>query len=551
MKKLHLRSINSTLSSAFIYAMTLSLAFNAPLYAQTIQINEQSTPLDHLKAMPRPKFKQGTTLLLPLGQSNCGLHADIHTELANYWGFGLEISDSKLDQVARANPGRYQLMVNQASIYRIYNNYRGDVVGLPVLPPNTWLRDKDGNIIFRGRNPVVSPAAPDEAFKIIGDYLGQRISKFETNAGQAIKVVLNEAESGLDNPAFLGGPNMAQFLGQDAAVLDDFNNSGFTGWYDYVSHNKARQERLIKEALFSHLQSRPVYSLFVTDQYGNERGRWGGWQNSMFRFEHFINSSFKPIVSDYTAPQMFYSANNSGWSGVHTGSLVRYDALTQALNNISGAIRLGQKFTYPWVSMGWLEGRISTPEEFMGMMKAYYTAGAIGSVGGYFVCNGPIWSALYKNTAIGTTTPTLIQQYAIQGHVHALFSHLEEYLRNGDLLPGPNLHPYTTSTQVLPAMEFPAEGETQQVPVGTRMVTIPTSRVLARKIRGEDRWLVIAWANVGDDRDVRVKIDDKLGIQTLRARKAGTMYIFKIVNGQIQRTLIDIDPMNPTNNLSS
>lgn len=548
MKKLVLGSIRSAMSSVLIYGITLNMVVNLPLYAQTIQINEQSTPLDHLKAMPRPIFKNGNTLL-PLGQSNCGLHKDIDVELANNWGYGLLITRVGIAQVAKANPGRYPLMVTIGSLYRYYDNYRGDKPGLPVLPANTWLRDKYGNIILEGGRAIVSPAAPNETSEIIGAHLGQMISQLEKDIGQPIKVILNEGEAGL---WLLLDRDPATFFGKDPTVLADFNNSGMSWWTKYISYNKARQEKVLKNKLYSYLQSRPIYSWYQ-EQYGTERGRWSSWRRYIFAYEYFLDSVLKPVVSDYTAPEMYFSFHNSGWSGIHYSSTMPWDALTQALNNISGGIRLGQKFTYPWVSMGW-EGYatqpISSPDQFMGMMKTYYTAGAIGSVGGYFVCSGTIWDALINNKPVGTTTPTLIRQLSVQGHAHALFSHLEEYLRNGDLLPGPNLHPYKSETEVLPAMEFPAEGQTQQVQGQWGLVTIPTARVVARKIRGEDRWLVTAWANVGNDRDIRVKIDNKLSTLTLRARRAGSVYVVRLIDGQVQTTLIDSDGMNPTKFLS-
>ncbi|MBU7586259.1 MAG: hypothetical protein KAF91_25910 [Nostoc sp. TH1S01] len=519
----------------------------APTTSSSTSINSQSTPLDHLRAAPKPVFKQGNTLL-PLGQAHCGLSKETYLELSNYWGYGLPIQTNDFTTVVRANPGRYKLTAGVGGVYRFYDNYDGRYPELPKLPPNTWLRDNNGNIILVGGRPIVSPAAPNEAFQIIGDYYGQQLGQLETSAGQPIDIVANEGETGLWVP---GDNDPEQYYGRDPVVKTDFNNSGLGDWFAYLARNKARQEGALKERLFSHLQSRPTY-LWYQEQYGTERGRWAGWPWYIFMYEYFLDPSQKPTVSNYTAPEMYHNFHNSGWTGIHYNSTVPWDALTQALNNMSGAISLGQKFAYPWVSMG-SEGEvpISEPDRFMGMMKSYYTAGAIGSVSAYFVCSGPIWESLYHNKPVGTTTPTLIQQLQVQGYVHALFSHLEDYLRNGDLLPGPNLHPYKSSTKILPAMEFTAENETQQVAGLWGPVTIPKVRVLARKIVGEDRWLVSAWANVGEDRDIRVKIDNKLGTLTLRARKAGSVYVVKLVNGLPQITLIDSDAMNPTKNMTT
>ncbi len=526
-----------------------------------VVISGTSTPLDHLKVKILPVYKQGSTLL-PLTHSSCGLSENISVELAKNWGFALQVgaADARyldygpnygFDQnnfvkLIKANPGKYSLAVGLGSMYSYFDNYDGRHPDLPKLPATTWLRDSSGKIILSDGRPTVSPAAPNETFEIIGNFIGQSLGPLEKLAGQPIKIFLNGGEYGL----WLIGDGGPAYLQKDPTVVADFNKSGLTDWYAYVSRNKARQEGVLKETMYKYLNTRPAYSWYQ-EQYGTERGRWFNWKGWMFLYEYFLNSSGKPIVSDYPAPEMYYNFHNSGWSGVHWGSMVPWDALTQALNNISGTISLGQPLVYPWISGGW-EGWDGQPitdiHRYFGMLKMYYTAGAIGSTTGYFVCSGPLWEALKINKQVGTTTPILINHLAVAGRIHALFSHLEEYLRNGDLLPGPNQHPYSgkDGTKALPAMEFPVEGETAQQPGAFGPITIPTARVLARKIRGEDRWLVTAWANVGEDRDIKVTIDYKLGPLTLRARKAGSVYVVTIVNGKPKVTLIDTYATNPT-----
>jgi len=246
MKKLHLGSMRSTISSALSFAMTLGMVVNTPIYAQTL--TSQSTPLDHLKAASRPVFKKGNTLL-PLTQAHCGLSKETYIELANYWGYGLPIQSADLAQVAKANPGRYQLVAEVGEVYRFYDNYDGRYSYLPKLPPNTWLRDKNGKIILNGGRPIVSPAAPNEAFQIIGDYYGKLIGQLERTAGQPMNVINNQGESGL----WLLLDNDPEVLfGQDPQVKADFNNSGLNDWFAYISRNKARQEGVLKQKLFSN-----------------------------------------------------------------------------------------------------------------------------------------------------------------------------------------------------------------------------------------------------------------------------------------------------------
>ncbi|AFZ02053.1 hypothetical protein Cal6303_3107 [Calothrix sp. PCC 6303] len=510
-------------------------------------INEQSTPLDHLKAAPRPVFKKSHTLL-PLTQGHCGLSRETYIELSDHWGYALPIDKNNLSDVAKAKPGHYRTTVGMG-VQKFFDNYDESNTDFPKLPSSTWLRDKNGKIILVNGRAIVSPSAPDETFQIIGDFFGQQFAQLETAVGQSIDIITNQGESGL----WILGDDGPRYMEQDPTVLAKYNESNTGSWNGFVSYNKARQERVLKESLFKSLRSRPIYSWYQ-ESYGPERGRWGNWWSWMLLYDYFLEKYGygKPLVSDYPAPEMYYKLHNSGWTGVNYNSMVPDDALTKALNDVSGTISMGQKFTYPWVNMGWEDnGSISEPDRFMGMMKTYYTAGAIGVSGQYFQCSGPIWDALIKNKPVATKTPTLIQQLSILGHVHGLFSHLEGYLRNGDLLAGSNQHTYSgkNGVKVLPAMEFIAEGETKKEPGLYGLITIPTARVLARKMIGEDRWLVTTWANVGEDRDIRVKIDNRLGSLTLRARKAGSVYVVKLINGLTQITLVDTDPMNPTKNL--
>jgi hypothetical protein len=90
--------------------------------------------------------------------------------------------------------------------------------------------------------------------------------------------------------------------------------------------------------------------------------------------------------------------------------------------------------------------------------------------------------------------------------VHALFSGVESFLRQGDLLPGPERHRWSKDQ---PAYEFPA-GEAEV-------------RVLARKLTGKPEWLIVAWAADGKERAVKAVIPD-LGEVALNARACGSVY---------------------------
>jgi hypothetical protein len=142
----------------------------------------------------------------------------------------------------------------------------------------------------------------------------------------------------------------------------------------------------------------------------------------------------------------------------------------------------------------------------MGFLKCLYTAGQIGAVAGYFSYPKPGFGA-----DLGPEKPHWLEQMIILGRAHALFSHLEDFIREGDLLAGPEMHKLVSQRigKDLPAYEFPT-GD-------------PDVRVLARKHRKRDQWLVTAWAAGGEARDVKVFIDE-VGELTLNARPAGSVY---------------------------
>jgi len=522
-----------------------------------VTIGATSTPLDHLRSEIRPVFKTGHTLL-PLTYSSCAVSGNVQVEMMQNWGYagqfteGVNLTNSPVLQEIRNRPGTYPVAYSQASLWPIFNNYRGTNAQRFQPPPETYIRDAAGNIVIENGRPIVSPIAPDSVFTQIGQQIGDKARAVEEATGQPIRIVVNEGEYGL---WLAGEENPSRLWGQDPAVMAAYNASGQSSWFAFVSIAKARQERLIKEGIFSRLaRGRPTYSWYL-EAFGPERGRWFGWQRYMFIWEHFLSPDRVPQVSDYSSPQMYFNDFNTGWTGIQSQQGIPYDALTQALRDVGGAISLGQRFVYPWVSLGWERGsatRISDDDLFLGMMKAYFTAGAIGAVSGYFTCEGAPFEAMRSNLAVGTTRPVQIRNVIQLSKAYALFTHLEPFLRDGDLLPGPNDHPYSAAgSGVTKAMEFPAVGETAQVPWGTRTATVPTARVLARKMRNADRWLVTAWANTGSDRNIRVTIDPRLGELTLNARRAGSVYIVELVNGTVRTTQMDPNPDDPTATLFS
>jgi hypothetical protein len=226
-------------------------------------------------------------------------------------------------------------------------------------------------------------------------------------------------------------------------------------------------------------------------------------------------------ITDLPSSSIYYKHFNSGWTG-------DVDMLTQALNSVAQQLQFGDCLSYNWMNAGWTREKLGDDafadlERYMGYLKCYYTAGMVGGVAGYFAYPEGGFAG-----DMGDSCPHWLSQMIVLARVHALFSHLEDFLRNGELLPGPNRHRWS---QDLPAYEFPT-GD-------------PDARVLVRKHNQKHEWLIAAWASGGDDRQVSVTISE-LGQMAVTARDCGSVYRVKLENGQPVLTLMDEDGMLPT-----
>jgi hypothetical protein len=520
-------------------------------------LSELSTPLDHLKAMPKPTFKSNHTML-PLGQSSCGIHGAIEVELMKNWGYaaqdGLGGQSAIVQSEVNANPGKYPLEFYVASLYSLFNNYSGTNADYPVLANDTWLRDSTGSIILENGNPIISPLMSESSLLIIGKWVGAKMALMEQRFNRRIDIVHANGEHGL---ALVFGNDPTAYFGRDPSVLADYQKAGVS-WEDYLSKHKARHERTMKDGMFSMLKlGKPVYS-YYGEGYQTDRGRWWGWKQWMPMWEYYLDGNRNPTVSDYSSPEMYYNFHNTGWTGYLEAANVPYDALTTQLKNVGGGIKLGQKFIYPWVSNGWDggdSGGVSDDESYVGMLKMLYTLGARGAVAGYFTCDttgGSPFRIMLGNQIAGRSVPTQVRGFNTLAHVHALFTQLEPLILTSDLLLGVNNHPYTASVggaspDYTPGIEFAVENELKLIQgLYNQPFNVPTARVVARKVSAKDVWLVTAWANTGNDRTVSVTIDARLGKLNLLARRSGSVYLVELKNGLVSATLQDEDAMNPT-----
>jgi len=456
------------------------------------------TALEQLRAAEAPHFRPGHTLP-PLTRWGWTMPFEVRVELAERWGYALEWGgyasaeavqalddpnsvESRLCALTAANPERYPL-----SVLTVHGD-SGE------LPAEAWCHTADGQL--PDGQQVWSPEAPDSIFEAAAEAWAAPLRKIRERA--PIAMVLNGGEYALSVYGHHG-----QYWEQDPQVLAA---KGDRDWYAYISERKAHQERIISDALRAAVPDRRLYLYYYTDGVPH-RNRYDGWWTWAWGYEWM-----RP-VSDLPNGSIYYLHFNSGWTGDN-------DMLTQALNSVAQQIAAGEALSYNWLNAGWKreelgDRAVSDREHYMGYLKCYYTAGQIGGVAGYF-------------SYPGEDDPHWLWQMMVLGQAHALFSHLEEFLRHGDLLPGPDRHRWS---QDLPAYEFPT-GD-------------PEARVVVRKHRERDEWLVTAWAAGGEDREVAATIPE-LGTVRLLARAGGSVYRATLEGGTPALKLVDEDGMHPT-----
>ena len=495
------------MQTKFLVALSLTLAIIGTPTARA------QTAAEHLKALPKPVFKQGHTLI-PLTRWGWELAYDAKVELCENWGYALEFGEvrpgiektledpeseaARLCALTKSNPKRYPLAVLVYRSIHDLSTYPGGV-----YPEEVFVHDAEGKRLegvaeWKTWSPIMPDSIYERAAKLASDPIAA------VRAKAPIAVLLNGGEYGL-NCRGHSGPSWEK----DPKVVAA---KGDKDWDVWIGERKAHYESFISNAVRKATPDRQLYLLY---HYGSEPG----WTDVKWVWDY---KSMR-AVSDRPGQMFYYNRyDNTGWTGDR-------DELTNALCAHAKCVPYGDVLAYHWLCAGWEEGKFSDRQRYMGFMKSLYNTGALGNVAGYFSYPKP---GFKEN--LGPEIPPWLWQMVDLGHVQALYSHLEEYLRDGELLKGPIKHKYDPT---LPAYEFPT-GDA-------------TARVTVRKHKKKDEWVITAWAADGPARQVKVDVPE-LGVVTLEARPAGSVYLAKAkVNMQfeppeVELKLLDQEAMNPS-----
>ena len=471
-------------------------------------------PVDWLKAQTPPNFAPSSTLP-PLTRWGWAMSFDVAKELADRWGYAVEfagyVSDSVADEAIGNPNGR-----NGQCLALVAGNPRKYHLGVLLdrqfpkdMPPEAYLRDAQGNFISDQENAkMLSPEMPEDCLKQAGQISAVGLAKLRNRC--PIAIIQNGGEYGLN---VIGWAK--KYWEQDPRVIAAKGN---LTWYQYISRQKAREQKAVAEAVRAATPGRLLYVFYTC---GGDTHRHGTIET--FYDDWAWDYSDMRVCADIATNEYYYHDYNSGWIGED-------DMLTQALGAKGYELRFGMKNTYDYVCPGYKQDANSPTVAvwdatqsidnnakafgdlrlYEGFLKCLYTEGMIGGVAGYFSYPEGGFDAAFSSDK----PPQYLVQMVILGRVHAIFSHQEAFLRQGDLLPGPHQH---AKVKDQPAYEFPT-GQ-------------PNMRVLARKMPQRPEWLITAWASDGVERPVTVEIPE-LGSVTLQARAIGSVYVVTLTNSK-------------------
>ena len=475
---------------------------------------ESVKPLEWLQAQTPPDFAPDSTLP-PLARWGWAMSFEVAKELADRWGYAVEFSgyvSEKVADEALANPGGR----NGRCLALVAADPRKYRLGVLLdrqfpkdMPPEAYLRDARGEFLAdKWNKKSLSPEMPDDCLQQAGQLSAAGLARLRTRC--PIAIIQNGGEYGLN---VLGWAQ--KYWQQDPRVVAA---KGEIDWYRYISRQKAREQKAVADAVRAATPDRLLYVFYTCGGGTHRRGA-----RETYHDDWSWDYSEMRVCADIATNEYYYHDYNSGWIG-------KDDMLTQALGAKGYELSFGMKNSYDYVCSGYkqdandpalpvwdaagpIDGNAKAFGDlrlYEGFLKCLYTEGMIGAVAGYFSYPKGGFDAAFSPDK----PPQYLAQMVILGRVHALFSHQEAFLRRGDLLPGPKMHAKVTDQ---PAYEFPT-GQANR-------------RVLARKMPGERKWLITAWAADGIEGPAAVEIPE-LGPVTLQARAAGSVYTAALQDGK-------------------
>jgi hypothetical protein len=517
------------------------LSLGAVSHAQT-----NVTPWQYLISQQKPNFAPGNTLPKLCSWDAQSFSTNTCVELAKDWDYCLpfDFEDLTVTSITNATGQLYcYLATNNPSVYKLSVIMNND--SLKPVPNGLYCTNSAGlfvddtgtNFFTNMANAIYSPEPPDSYLAANASNSVWSLRVLLSNA--PIAIILDDGEWGLreapydqnaweQDPRWAGATNGISWPGTDGINIR------------YGSLQKGHILGYWTSAIKALLPNRELSIYYETDA---ERDRtltsltgtgsiWSG-PNYGFCSDVMNTNTDLPSFQEY-------------WTGISNqgacflNGYKNYDLLSTHLNQVGFNFTIGYTNDYSSISGGW---QVSTNlnyslladiPTYTGFIKCLYTAGSLGAATGYFTTlgpgagstngygtefGGPGWDAAFPSNV----PPHWLLQLMALSHVHALFSQLEKFLTGGDLISGPQSNIYSLDQ---PAYEF------------TNTAGYVNDRVLARKLRGKNQWIVTAWAADGITNNVTVTIPT-IGNLTVTAVPSASVYQVTMTGTNVQQTLLD------------
>lgn len=506
------------------------------------------TPDQWLKSLPKPVFKTNHNLL-HLARWGWTISSNCNVELAKNWGYALdlgEVSYGITNDLATPTSTIYGLVHLAAtnSNFKLACTVPRDWQGAQVqtstnLPKDLFVTNSSGLFVDRnnqhqwadGTNApylkVLSAEASDANWTNLVQYWTAGIKAVQAVAPLSIimhgwesiqmEVPINFGGAEQNDPRFWAVTNQPIFLWP----TNDIRYVPGLNYPAYVSQRQAHYWNIIQAELKRICPNREAVVAYNSNGEAGRTSRYG-WVNTGW----YVFDSFPDLTPnlDYPNLESYYGDGRQNWTPdarYYFGIYHFYDdLLSRYLNAVGFNSARGYKTNYSWVSGGW--GADLSDLRYTGLLKCLYLGGMNGGIAGQFSYPPEGMNPTFNPT----NPPYWLPQMIALSHVHAFFSHWDDFLANSDLISGPQNHLMSVEQ---PAYEF------------TNTVGAVWTRVLARKHRTQNQWLICAWAQDGINRNVTVNIP-VLGSVTLLAREAGTIYQATTTN----LTLLDLNGPFPT-----
>jgi len=536
-----------------------------------------------------PTFKDGHTMM-PLTRCGWGTPYNIGFELEENWGYALDLShggyygerytDSKtlqyqiIQEIKRreSEDGRRRKIYSytQRPVYWDGDWQQANYIG-DILPEEAWMHVPGDAPVEQRRIPVgaesppaehrrleLSPLMSDEAITALTDLEKPKLEVLKQQ-GIDVDITINMAEY---SPGVPGHSNTDTKWRADPNVLMWWNElqaipyDGSAYYPDRVPGREAMMElehqyvsglyeakNKLEPAVRAACKS--VYPNTTYINYGTGDCGEGilSWRpRSAWGFPYWMAKRHTDLPS-----WEFYRGYHAGWMDGDKNTIITQTTNSAAIQTEGGNGGLGEtsNISYNWIGMGWSNpaeypNRVAPDIEQFGYLKLIYIlTGCVGNVIGYF--QQPLWETggthpAWLDDPIGPGDQDWVRQCLIAGHVHAMFSHLENYIRDGDVLPGDGQHHLSRdvySRPVWPHASYEFAHELGTPTTGALYKTIGDhsdnpeypvrAHVAARKLRGAEDYLVCGFSSDGVTRALHPTIPG-LGRVTVAARPGGTIY---------------------------